>query len=73
LDIHPQRRIGAQGELLAPKTPVAGGGAAAIQGRGFEGTAGDVQSVVEIVEGGFRSEIGPEQLHGLLTVETVPW
>jgi len=59
-DIHPQRTIGAQGKLLAPKTQVAGSSAAASsQGRGFEGAAGDVEDLVETVEGGFRSEIGP--------------
>jgi len=53
--------------LLAPKTQVAGRSAAS-QGWGFEGAAGDVQGVVEVVEGGLRMEIGPEQLHHLLAV-----
>src|ERR671910_64181 len=70
-DVHPQRTIGAQGELLAPKTQVAGRSAAS-QGWGFEGTAGDAKGVVEVVEGGLRMEIGPQQLHGLLAMEAVP-
>ena len=56
--------------MLAPKTQVAGRSAAS-QGWGFEGTAGHAKSVVEVVEGGLRMEIRPQQLHGLLAVEAV--
>jgi len=72
LDIHPQRTIRTQGELLILKMKIAGsGGAAASQHGGFEGAASDVQSVVEVVEGGLLMEIGPEQLRYLLAVEVV--
>jgi hypothetical protein len=31
-----------------------------------------VQSVVEVVEGGFRVELGPQELHRLLPMQPVP-
>jgi len=72
-DIDPQRAIGAQQELLTPKMQevVARSGTAS-PSRGFEGTAGDVEGVVQVVEGGLRLEIRPEKLYRLLPVQPVP-
>jgi hypothetical protein len=71
-DIHPHRRIRAQGELLVSKEQVARKrSAAASQGWGFEGAAGDVEGLVEVVGGFVHPQFRPERLHDLLAVEAV--
>ncbi|MDQ5812923.1 MAG: hypothetical protein M3358_19785 [Actinomycetota bacterium] len=37
----------------------------------FERAAGDVEGLVEVVGGGLRREIRPEEVHDLLAVEAV--
>jgi hypothetical protein len=69
VNVYPQRPVGTQHEPLVAEVKVAGSDAS--RGGGPQDAAGDVQGVVEIIEGGLGVESGPQELHRLLAVEAV--
>jgi hypothetical protein len=68
LDVHPQRWIRTQCELFFPENEVARSARCA---GGFEGSAGIVEYVVEVVGGSSRGKIWPQEVHHPLPVRSV--